>query len=64
MLCGVSCLPMCRTLVVVQLKLGDKAMAPQYEFSDQVLMVLYIGMAIVIPGIVMLFDDAKMHTRS
>ncbi len=39
-------------------------MSSQYEFSDQILMLLFIGMAIVIPGIVMLFDDSKIHNRS
>ncbi len=36
-------------------------MFPQFEFSDQILMFLYLGMAIIIPAIVMLGDDAKIR---
>ncbi len=38
-------------------------MAAPYEFSDQVLWLVYLGIALVIPSIVMLFDDGKVHNR-
>ncbi len=38
-------------------------MFPQYEFNDTTLMIFYILMAIVIPAIAVLGDDAKMRNR-
>lgn len=38
-------------------------MIPTYEFSDTVLMCLYVAMALAIPAIVMVFDNAKLHNR-
>ncbi len=38
-------------------------MFTQYEFNDTVLMVLYLAMTLVIPAIVLIGDNAKMHQR-
>jgi hypothetical protein len=40
---------------------GESSMFPQFEFSDQILMFVYLAITIIIPGIVMLGDDAKMR---
>jgi hypothetical protein len=38
-------------------------MFAQYDFNDTALMIIYLLIALAIPGIVMLFDNAKMHER-
>jgi formate-dependent nitrite reductase membrane component NrfD len=38
-------------------------MAQVYDYSSTWLWVIFIGMAIVIPGLVILFDDPKVHNK-
>jgi hypothetical protein len=38
-------------------------MVPQFEYSTDWLWIIFLGMAIIIPFIVVLMDDGKVHNK-
>jgi formate-dependent nitrite reductase membrane component NrfD len=38
-------------------------MVPQFEYSTDWLWIIFLGMAVIIPFVVVFFDDDKVHNK-